>query len=427
MRGYRTLLSKEMELAAWTEIPFWQKFIGFIDSGDGRYPRSSALGSNRTKMLRPTGKPIEVLTNFQHDGSANMDIPVAYPLTNEAIYGDNQLLGTEEDRLIAYKTCRINQVRKGVKVRSGLMGEQALKNPEIRKELMENAQAELKDFNVRWNAYAPYDTFLRRYSRNITATKANGGLAITAASHPNFYAMGYGKATWSDTPATYETNVATALTALQDSSEFHFSTKTLELAAFYAQKLKIRKVQFGNGLAYFCMVISSAQAYQLWQDEKWLTAQNSLTTKDGAMSALFTGLIEGVYRGVAVFVDQNIPAAKVSGDSDTAVYGEAYSSTYGTVNYGRSNPFANPMDISPRKIGILFGASGIVCGYASPLKFEQEEWDYKNKKTEGSHMIVGYERSDIYDYDGNFGTANLFKENTSSLVIATFSSENATF
>lgn len=426
MRAYRALLSKEMELAAWTQIPFWQKFIGFIGSDEGRYPRSVAVGSARTKMLKPTMKPIEVLTNFQHEGGATMDIPLAYPLTDEAVYGDAQLLGSEESRRIAYKAATINQVRKGIKVRDGMMGEQTLKKPEVQRELMENAQSELTDYFTRWNSFAPYDAFFRGYSRNILAATADGGLGYSQKSHPNFYAMGYGKATWSATPATYETNVATALASLTDTADDWFSTKTIELAHFYASKHKIRKAKFGN-VEIYCMVISDAQAYQLWQDEKWLAAQENANARDEAINKLFTGVIEGVYRGVAIFVDTNIPAAKISGDSDTAVFGEAYSSARGTVNYHNANPLESPRDLSPRKLALLFGASAIACGYANPLKFEQEEWDYKNKKTEGGAMIVGYERADVYDHDGYFGTAGAFKENTSSIAIATYSPENLTF
>lgn len=418
MKAYRAILNREMHLAHMVETPFWSQFIGFIGS-EGRYPKSVALGSNRTKLLRPTGKPIEVLTNFEHEGGVTMDIPVVYPLTEPMIYGDKQLLGTEESRKIAYKTVRINQVRKGIKVRDGKMSEQVLKKPEVQKELMTTASIELRDINTRWNGFGVYDAFLRGFSDNLTSTVADGGLGVTAKSHPNFYVMGSGKAAWNDNPVTYESNVATALATLTDASTDYFSTRTIEAAVFYASKHKIQPMKFGSQ-QFYCMVISPAQAIQLWSDQKWLNAQSERIKAEGDKSPLFTGIIEGVYRGVLIYVDQNAPGTKVTGDT-------GYDSSRGVVNYGNKNPLENPIDESPRKLAILFGKSAIACGYASALKFEQETWDYGNKKTEGSHMIVGYERSDIYDSDGDFGVSGNFKENTSSMVIATYSPENVSW
>lgn len=413
MKMYRAILAKKMELATWTEQPFWGQFIGFIGS-DGRYPKSVAAGKNSTRQ-KPTGKPIEVLTDFQHQGGVSMDIPVKYPLTEEPIYGDNQLLGAEESSKIAYKIVHINRVRKGVKVTDGQMSEQVLEQPEIQKELMGKAQSELQDFNTRYNGYQPYNALLTRFSANLTAAKKDGGLGFTPQSHPNFYVEGSEKMVpFSQTPDAYEANVSAALKSLVagDASQV-FSTATIEKARIMASRLRIQPIIMEGGYVY-PMVISESQAHQLWQDDKWLAAQHARTTKDGKATAIYTGVLEGIYRGVAIFVDTNIPAARVEGDN-------GFDSARGIVNYGNVNPIANPVDASPRKLAILFGASAVACGYASPLKFESETWDYKNKKTEGSSMIVGYERPDIYDTDGYFGPANNFKENTSSLVIATYS------
>jgi hypothetical protein len=411
MKASRDLLSRKMHLATWTQMPFWNKFIGFIGS-KGRYPESIAAGQKSTR-LAPTGQPIEVLTDFQHQGGLTMDIPVKYPLTEPPVYGDNQLLGTEESSKIAYKIVHINQVRKGVKVSDGAMSDQVLQRPDIQLELMGKAQVELTDYNMKWNGYQPYSALLTRYSLNLTAAKKDGGLGLTAQSHPNFYVEGAGKVAFSNTASTYETNVATALSGLVEGDATQvFSTRTIEKARLYASKLKIQPVLM-DGEYVFPMVISEAQADQLWQDEKWLAAQHQRVTKDGKAAAVYTGVLEGVYRGVAIFVDSNIPGATIEGAN--------YDSSRGTVNYGNANPIADPRDSSPIKLAILFGASAVACGYASQLKFEKETWDYNNKKTEGSKMIVGYERPDIYDIDGYFGDANLFKENTSSLVIATYS------
>lgn len=426
MRLYRAALSKQMAMASWTELPLWSDHIGFIGTGDGKYPRSIAMGSAQSKLLKPTGKPIEVLSNFQHEGGVTMDIPVLYPLTEKPVYGDIQLLGTEESRKIAYKTVRINQVRKGTIIKDGMMSDQVLKRPEIQKQLMSSAQEDLTDLNKRWNAYQPYNAFLYRYSENIFAPTSEGGLGITKQSHPNFFVAGVGKVAWSDTPATYEGNIATALASLTNSSASYFSTKTIESMVYNASRLKIRPSKFGpNGAPFYHIVISQAQAYQLLQDDKWIAAQKDATPRD-TNSPLFTGLIMGVYRGAIIYIDQNIPDIKLNGDTGFTTSLSTTGTTAG-IQYGNVNPLADPLSSSVRKVAILFGGSAIACGYASELKFKEETWDYENKKTEGSSMIVGYERADIYDYDGYFGSANGFKENTSSLVAATYSPDTITW
>lgn len=416
MKAYRALLAKDMHKAAWTEVPLWSQFMGFIGS-KGRYPSSVSYGNSVENRPKPTGMPIEVLTNFEHEGGETMDIPVINPLTEEGVYGDKQLLGTEESNKITYKTARINQIRKGVLVTTGKMSEQRLKKPGVQKELMTNAKEQLQDWFVKWTGFQPYEAYYRRYSANLTASAAKGGPGVTAASHPNFYVAGYGKATWSATPATYETNVATALNALSDTAACHFSTKLIENAAALASRLKIQRFKFSGGNIagmFYAMVINPDQAVQLWSDEKFLAAATYALPRDKAFNPLYSGELAGIYRGVMLYIDVNNYGARISGDS-------GYDATRGTVNYGNANPIKNPQDEANRKLSLLFGASGIAAGYAQQLSFESETWDYKAKKSEGGSMIVGFERADIYDTDGYYSTAGSFKENTSSLVIGSWS------
>ncbi|MGV8131554.1 MAG: DUF4043 family protein [Candidatus Pacearchaeota archaeon] len=416
MKAYRTLLSKDMHKAAWTEVPLWNQFMGFIGS-KGRYPSSIAYGTSIENRPKPTGQPIEVLTNFDYEGGETMDIPVINPLTEEGVYGDKQLLGTEESNKITYKTARINQVRKGILVSTGKMSEQRLKKPNVQKELMTNAKEQLQDWFVKWTGYQPYEAFYRRYSANLTASVAKGGPAVTAASHPNFYAAGYGKATWSDTPATYETNVATAINSLTNTASDLFGTKVIELASAYASRLKIQRFKYSSGGIngqFYAMVINPDQAVQLWSDEKFIASATYSLPREKALNPLFTGELAGIYRGVMIYIDLNNYGVLISGDT-------GYDATRGTVNYGNANPIKNPQSESDKKLALLFGASGLACGYAQQLSFESETWDYKAKKSEGGSMIVGFERTDVYDTDGYYSTAGLFKENTSSLVVATYS------
>lgn len=416
LRMYRSLLNQEMKAAQWYQIPVWADMLGFIGGVSGKYPLSVPFGSSKQRSLKPTYKPIEVLTDFQHQGGWEMDIPIAYPFTDEAIYGDNPAMGNEESRKWAYNKAIINRVRKSALRRDGLMGEHAL-NAKMVMSIMDQNKEEFTIFNQKWQAYAPYDALTRRFSRNILASKANGGFGhvFSQQSHPNFYAAGSGKATWSDIPATYETNVNTALDTLSATSTDYMSSKLIDNVVLYAGRLRITGTKVGGMNIKLVGIISDAQAIQLFNDDDFVKAHVALVQKVGDQSPLFTGNIEAyLYHGVLLIVDMNAPGVWTNGDTD-------YVAARGTVNYGSVNPIANPVMESDRKLAFFFGASAIMCGFAKSLQFKSMNWDYESKEGEASDTIVGYNRSDIYDNDGFYGTAGNFKENTSSLIVATYS------
>ena len=419
LRAYRSLLNKKMKAAQWYQIPIWSSMLGFIGGMSGKYPKSVPFGATKRRSLRPTYKPIEVLTDFQHQGGWEMDIPIAYPFVEEAIYGDNPAMGNEEHRKWAYNKAIINRVRKSALRRDGLMGEHAL-NASLVMEIMKQNKEEFVEFNQKWQGWAPYDALTRRFSRNILASKANGGFGnvFSQQSHPNFYVAGYGQATWSDTAATYETNVATALDTLSNTDTDKFRAQTIKNAVLYAGRKRITATNIAGQAIKLVGIINDAQAHQLYSDDEWADNHTALTYKEGDKTPFFTGDIE-VYLafGCLLIVDSNAPGIWTSGDG-------SYSSARGTVNYGNSNPIESPIMESDRKLAFFFGASAVMCGFAESLGFESMNWDYGSKEGEASSTIVGYNRSDIYDNDGFFGTAGNFKENTSSLIVATYSPNN---
>src|SRR3990167_10602639 len=122
LRAYRSILNQELKAAQWYQIPVWGDMLGFIGGMSGKYPVTVPFGASKARTLKPTFKPIEVLTDFQHQGGWEMDIPIGYPFTEEPIYGDNPAMGSEESRKFAYNKAIINRVRKSALKRDGLMG-----------------------------------------------------------------------------------------------------------------------------------------------------------------------------------------------------------------------------------------------------------------------------------------------------------------
>jgi len=336
------------------------------------------------------------------------------------------LLGAEEQIKYANKTVSVNQIRHGVLVQDTKMSKQALRDPKQIQALMGGAAAKIQDWFSRWLAFQPSYTFLTGYSEHLTRTVALGGLAKTKKSHMNTYVAGSGRVTFSNTVATFEAAVVAALTALTDTASDYMSTSVIENMVFQASNThRIQPMKVG-GNNYYCIVISDAAAKQLQRDSDWRVAQKDAAVR-GDMNSLFTGKLAGVYAGALIFIDETLPAAYVTGDT---AFTAAYSTTGDTagVQYGKYGTngivacMATPVDDGNRKPAILFGQSAIACGVRDDLSFESEEYDYKQKQTEGGDMIVGMEIADIVDTDGYFGlSGDKRKENVSSLVAWTYS------
>lgn len=415
IRAYRKILAADLKFAPFYGPSFWTKHMGFIGS-KGNYPQSVALGSSETKRLAPTGKPIEVLTNFQNEPGDTMEIPLFNPLTEQPLF-DTQLLNNEEEPKLTYVTVHTHIFRKGVVLRDSKVSEQVLKR--IAKKLMGESQAKLKEYFSRLIGYQPYLALLEKYSENLTAAKTDrGGLGLTPVLHPNFFVAGTTRPAWSETPATYATNVANSLSTLTDTASNRMSAEMVKKMVREASLLKIRPATNINGTLLYDIVMSEAAAYDLSRDEEFRTAFNYAYMGAQDKSKLAYGQIDGtVFFNALIHVDQTIPDAKITGDA-------GFDSNK-TVSFGNYNSYmANPLSGGNRKLAILFGASAVGCGYASPLSFEQEDWDYKYKLTEGADMYIGFERPDIIDFDGKYGTAGSLKENASSLVVAHWGDNN---
>ena len=409
LRIHRTLLNADLKYAPFYSDSFWTRFMGFIGAGSDNYPKSVALGSSETRSLTPTGKPIEVLTDFMAEGSDSMDIPLLNPLTNQPLY-DTQLLNNEEESKLSYLEAYLHIYRFGTIVQDSKMGVQ--KNPKkLTKLLMSKAQSQLKDYARRLIGYQPYLALLEKFSDNLTASTAVGGGGATIVLHPNFYVAGTTRPTWSATPATYATNVAAALATLTDTSAKRMSAEMIKSMVRQASALKIRPATKINGKLLYDIVLSEAGAFDLSKDTEFRTAMNYAYMGTVEKAKLDYGQIDGmVFFNAIIHVDQNMPDAKISGDT-------GWDSTK-TVSFGNTTYMANPLSTGNKKLAILFGASAVACAYAKPLSFEQETWDYKSKVTEGADLIIGFERADIMDRDAKFAATAAFKENASSFVVA---------
>jgi len=406
LRMYRDALSSELKYSQWYQVPVWGQMLGHIGGTDASgYPKSVPYGSVQSKTLKGTGKAIEVLTDFNHQGGWAIDVPVKLPLRQKPIYGDKQAKDNEEDMNWVYLRGLINQVRYPVKTSDGLMGEQAL-SPKKLMQVWKNTKDEIADINRRFQAYAPYDAMYRGYSDNLFDDPIN----MTQKSHPNFYVAGYGRVAYNSNNTTYENNIVTQLNNLGASDGL--TVQAIRNLHVYGSRHRIVPTEAGGYKVKGVLVINDAQMVQLASDPLFEKLHVALIQADGNKAALFTGAYEAhLLEGTLILVDTNNPGVWINGDSD-------YDASRGVINYGNVNPLENPIHASDIKLAIYMGASAILAGHTVPLQFKNRTDDYENIKGEAGRTVVGYTRSDRYDHD-NFLTASEFVENTSSLVLAT--------
>jgi len=171
-------------------------------------------------------------------------------------------------------------------------------------------------------------------------------------------------------------------------------------------------------------VIHTSQAHQLKADADWKAdARTSLPR--GWNNPVFTGML-GFYDGCCLYEQDDLFGVQVDGG------GAVVTDTSGSVRYGPAitaetgNIFISHN--TPLKLAVLYGSSFLGFGIAQDVRLDDELKDYKRQLNAGADAIHGVERSDYYDEDNYEKTATAqFLENTSSLVVATYSPHDFTW
>ena len=145
--------------------------------------------------------------------------------------------------------------------------------------LIDNAQEDLAIWLAQEDEVQFVSAYYEGFSRNVTATAANGGYAVTKRYHPNFFAAGQGPATWSGTPATHITNIHDVLDPMTNNPASHFTVDNLEALRTYAQSIPLEPIMVG-GKPFFCMLAHINQISQLRQDSKFRNEKAQLHTNN---------------------------------------------------------------------------------------------------------------------------------------------------
>ena len=82
---------------------------------------------NGNTLVRPSGKPIEMMTEFIQKGRDNMLLPMRMDLSGAPVFGDTVVEGTGEDQDLDFLRLYVNQTRKAVMAQSGAMANEYVK------------------------------------------------------------------------------------------------------------------------------------------------------------------------------------------------------------------------------------------------------------------------------------------------------------
>jgi hypothetical protein len=430
-QSYRKLLDLKIRNATWNKS-YWIQWMGFI-GGQNKNIFEAPQTFGQKDVTKPTGQPIEVLRDFQYKGRGNMDIPLYYPLTSRGIAGALTALSTGERPKVAYMGVTINQQRKVYLAQDSKMSPQLLGDKEVIRKLIRGGVEYLGDWFGRWFGFQPHYSFLEGASENLVIPVANGGLAFGRSSHMNFYVSGSGRVPFSNTKATYEAAVATAVNGLSSSNPF--CTDTIQNAVYYARHNHRLSPMKYDGHNVYPMIISDAAALQLQNDTKWQNRLTYAAERSLKANPLFTGNIAGIYAGALIIIDETMPS--VHTNAEPAIGGVTYyqvgrSTTGDTTGpcygVGDSNSLPDymntPVDPGPYKPWIIFGASSLACGVAGDIEIDEEVYDFKQKKEVAAGIIMGMQRTDVFDFDNFFGLKGVGDqryENTASVVGVTYS------
>jgi hypothetical protein len=415
------LLAERMYRQQWRQNKFAQWVAPeFIKKG-GKGEEVGTLGMDTPNF---SGAPIEVFEQFVKMGRTDMDIPVRNRLIADPVFGDSPLKGTAEAAVVAFRQILINQTRKAYAPPTG-MSKQITKA--YAENLINKADAYIRQW---WNDYHPGNfilTMLAGASLDVVAPTTLGGRALGYVSHPNLVVAGSGLVSHASLPGTagYEAAVEAALNGMADDPKFYMSVGLIRNIVVEAARLRIPRVVLQNGFEFYPLWLSDSAWVQLMLDPEFKDFYKRLP--EGLKGHPLATGAESYIAGAALYPDLSLWGARTNAIDPTV--------TAGTVEYGPSpiaaqrglgrkvGTWTNQLDISNIKMAMLIGQSAMAVGVGEKISFTDQLDDHGAVQEIGIKTIQSVVRSDVYDRDGKVPglSAGDFYENTSSLVVATFS------
>lgn len=363
-----------------------------------------------------TGKKVSipdamVMRVTSEKGARTQVMPIENPLAGVARYGTDQpQQGFERQRTLEYMKIYYNEYSQGI------MGETFGMN--------------YNDFQI-FNYYAGeqpalskwfaededrqyHEALLETYSYVLEGT----GTALTQTYNSNCYVANTefaNQPTYSNTPATFRTNINTALAAADTGTNGVNANIDLDFLlglSYYAENEKrIKPITIGGQPSYV-VLLPAPQYHKLLQVNNGQLG--SVWTQVTALSdeeQKFPGIV-GRVMNLVIIKDPRYPTVEA-----TANYGNA---THSVVyvqpgNYDlRNKTVYDAASNAAWDIGFLCGAGAIVDWLVTPLHFGMEQTEYGKKYGKAAFCERGVQLGNVFDTDT---ASNLNKKNFGSMAL----------
>ena len=397
---------------------FWAQFSGNVDISQD---------DNGNPVYRPSGNPMEILSDYVAQGRDNMLIPFLSELSGSPVYGDTTLKGTGEDQAMKWLRAYCNQYRKAVMKKSGSMSEQRQK---VFK-LMDEARPQLARWFTKWENQAVFQTFYEGVSPNLSIGTSSDGLGLARRYHPNWYANVSSALTVIGTEKYTKTNAN--LDAAIGNTDGGLGTCNTAMTADILRELRVKcmslkipQMETAEGYKFWCIVMHPAQLASLQSDGDYESAQRYGFMGSGGVKMPELNGMAGYYAGFCIFED-------IVGIREWDESGYFFGSTVSARLDDSAVTLAS--GTARTRNAIVFGKGAIGKAVAEDLHFTSEVDDHANTIELGGAVINGYNRADFFGEDDALESsgdafyknqsaahdaAALSCVNQSSLILATF-------
>jgi len=370
---------------------FWARWSGMTDISQD---------DNGNILTRPSGKPIEMFTDFIQKGRDNMLLPMRMNLTGSPVFGDTVVKGTGEDQDLDWLRLYVNQTRKAVMAQSGAMANEYVKMYNM----IEEAAPRLRDWLTKYDNQDVARCFYNGVGENLATGTSDDGKGLAKRLHPNFYYNDGGVLTTAGTAGStkLEANVDTGAA----SGLYGLTSDILEFLNPVMQERLIPQIVSEGGHPYWAGVISPEQNAVLFADAGFKAANQAawtgLKTNDEQRGFV------GYYAGFALF--QDLISIRSWNTTDQGFFGASTATAFAK----------SVLPTDKNQNAIFFGNGAVGKGISrGKAKFTTELDDHENIKEIAVSVINGYNRADYFDeaVDGEtaaYGAANAFSKNNAS-------------
>jgi len=388
------------------EHHFWGKFAKF------NAPKAKVV-VRKGNIPKPIASPIVMQHELERTMGDEMKIPMLRNLVNLPTYGRDQMEGFEEEQFVNHAVVPIDIVRHAVQPQEGIMMTQTTKDYQFilnSKPQLVRHYAQVEEFlGCGWSLFYGF-------SRNILGSvRFSGHSTIKAISHPHIFLAGQGKVSYgvSDYPGTanYETNIGTALNAMNDTNIY--DTNFLSGLKSHQTMQEIDPIIAKDGNEFWLMVVHPYQIHTLEQDPKFnvpaATVYAQQMAKDNPM---ITGC-KYFWGGFAIFV------------SDTAAWPVSVSGTTGKPIWGPSTitnlQSFRSYSTYQKFAGVVIGNNALYKATGNAFEYKQRTRDYEEILGIAYRVVEGYSRADSWNDDD--GTRGAYVKNYGSAVFVTWAEE----